>query len=265
MNNHSAPEYVYQYHWGRIIAVAVIALLIVSGLLYWLTASSETEATPQVIATPVTEETPSTQQTLADTPSAPETNSITEKTTADQAAELPVKTKPGETDNPTPANKVSGEPPVEATVKVATKPIAPQDQEPQVAQAVQTAQPEPATTAAKAARFTDAIKRAKLTQSIRQHEPGAPLPAKITNEPNKLEKVYFYTEVIGEAGATHYHYWYHNGQLAAKVPIRIGSDRWRCYSSKYLSDKQTGQWQIKVNDAQGNLLAKGEFMFSPTP
>ena len=109
--------------------------------------------------------------------------------------------------------------------------------------------------------FTDTIKRAMLTFKVQHLDPGDELPLEISLEEGGLSKVYFYTEVLGQAGNTHYHYWYKNDKLITKVPITIGSDRWRCYSSKFLNKHHEGEWKVKIKNRKGKLLAESRFIF----
>ncbi len=278
------PEYVYEYHWGRIIAVisviAVLAGAVVVGLVLTgddsgnthplVTESNEAEKvaaaeSPQASASEPSETTPPTT-VVASAPATPdktESNEITPKEISHQ------KTTISETSSKTVSTTTSeSAPDTEHQTLVRSSQSAANTVTDTVTDTV-TAAPEPNQTPAsktapqptKAELFTAAIKRAKLTTQVEQLEPGPALPSEFKSNPEDLAKVYFYTEVLGQAGKTHYHRWYHNGELAAKVPIAIGSDRWRCYSSKFLTSKQAGDWEVQVTDAKGRLLAKSEFRF----
>lgn len=274
------PEYVYEYHWGRIIAVisviAVLAGAVVVGLV--LTGDDTGKAHPLV-----TENNKAEKVTAAESPEAPasESSETTPPTTVVAAAPAtPDKTESNEI---TPKEISHQETTSSKTVSETAPESAPDTEHQTLVRSSQSAAntvtdtvtdtvnaaPEPNQTPAsktepqptRAELFTAAIKRAKLTTQVEQLEPGQALPSEFKGNPEDLAKVYFYTEVLGQAGKTHYHRWYHNGELAAKVPIAIGSDRWRCYSSKFLTSKQVGDWEVQVTDAKGRLLAKSEFHF----
>lgn len=272
------PEYTYDYHWGRILIVLTLLLGLGGGIYALISSPSNTEQTTQ--AQKLAEVEPMDNDTAV-SPTLPEAanensyESLPPQTNKDLIADNkePTETKLVER-NPdqaetseakaqqTPAPEAAKEPQqviaatevkIEPQVSEASKaPTSSQPKEPQVATDTRT----------KAQLFTAAIKRAKLTAEVNRHEPGETLPVQLTLEENGLSKVYFYTEVIGQAGKTHYHHWYHDGKLKAKVPITIGSNRWRCYSSKYLNHQQTGKWTVKVIDAKNRLLAQSHFNFT---
>lgn len=106
------------------------------------------------------------------------------------------------------------------------------------------------------------IKRARLTLSIQDREPGDPAPAVIALPQDDLARVFFFTEIEGQAGKTVIHRWYRDGRQQARVTIPIGSDSWRSYSSKFLNEDMTGEWEVKVFDRQGKVLARSAFTFT---
>ena len=60
--------------------------------------------------------------------------------------------------------------------------------------------------------------------------------------------------------ATVTHVWYHEGKTMAKVDLNIGSQDWRTWSSKRIMQAWTGNWEVKVLDANGMVLASQEFV-----
>ena len=104
------------------------------------------------------------------------------------------------------------------------------------------------------------IKRAQLTSRMKNREPTDKAGKSIYLE-RGMSKVYFFTEVLGKSGEKITHTWYRNGKPIAKVNLAIGSNRWRCYSSKNLSRNMGGQWSVKVSDQKGKVLASSAFEF----
>lgn len=275
------PEYTYDYHWGRIVILFALLLGLGAGIYALFSSPSETE---QRIP----------NQELADnTPKESEAASATIKPAVISENSDQVASPPTNTDLIADTKQSSEVILVEQSqeqakaneAKAQSTAVSPQTNktkepeqiiaatalkiEPQVSKASQAPTAIPPTepkadtdTRTKAKLFTAAIKRAKLTAEVNRREPGEALPEQLTLEESGLSKVYFYTEVIGQAGKTHYHHWYHDGKLKAKVPITIGSNRWRCYSSKYLNHQQTGKWTVKVIDAKNRLLAQSHFNFT---
>lgn len=307
----SRPDYVYEYHWGRILLAIVVIAALLGILSYgWLARSSDVDpARPADLGSTATETAPlvgdSATTTAAAEPVTRDSGALTDNTASAARSESEPKSEaeresltqplvsqadtiapnkdatriaPTPAPTPTPASDSS----VEASTASKTSQImakaidpAPRKQVNTMNTTISATQPTKAApdaiakpsiaasnTRTKAELFTAAIKRAKLTTQVTRLEPGQELPADYKGNPDALSKVYFYTEVLGQAGKTHYHHWYHNGKLTAKVPIAIGSDRWRCYSSKYITDTQTGDWAVKVTDGKGRLLAQSEFHFS---
>ena len=106
------------------------------------------------------------------------------------------------------------------------------------------------------------IKRAIVTTGIDSREPADNLNG------GKLDtgysKVYFFTEVLNQADKFVTHRWFRDGKLEAEVVLKIGSNRWRTYSSKNLDPTfHHGNWQVEVVDHQGKLLASETFSYNP--
>lgn len=102
------------------------------------------------------------------------------------------------------------------------------------------------------------IKRAIVTSAIVEREPIDQL-SKVSVD---ADKVYFFTEVVNQANTHLTHKWLLNGRLEAEVVLKIGSNRWRTYSSKHLDPAlHTGQWQVLAVDQQNNILAEATFSY----
>lgn len=102
------------------------------------------------------------------------------------------------------------------------------------------------------------IKRAVVTSAIENREPVDQL----AHIDMAIDTVYFFTEVVNKADSFVTHRWRLDGKLQAEVVLKIGSNRWRTYSSKNLVPAlHTGQWQVEVLDQQNNLLATRTFSY----
>ncbi|MDX1694566.1 MAG: DUF2914 domain-containing protein [Ketobacteraceae bacterium] len=303
MPTNNSPEYIYEYHWGRIALALVLIASLAIGTFYWwfmkpdpanpaapqaVISSSETPpatgANQELRKTPGKESPPGIAtaeaervETPGDAPSraivtdskpvsgtiVPESEAIeSEAIEGDVVAARKVEKKSAAGVKAAADDEVVAK---EATMAKTAVEVTSQRTLDKIKTSATTAAakapPPESSTRSKAELFTQAIKRARLTAQVEHLEPGKGLPTEYQGKPDELSKVYFYTEVLGQAGKTHYHRWYHNGKLAARVPIAIGSDRWRCYSSKYLTPKQAGEWEVQVTDAKGRLLAKSQFQF----
>jgi hypothetical protein len=79
--------------------------------------------------------------------------------------------------------------------------------------------------------------------------------------PRDIERVWCLTRVVGLAApATVTHVWYHAGQTRARVDLTVGSGDWRTWSSKRMLAGWTGDWEVKVLDADGTVLGAASFV-----
>lgn len=103
-------------------------------------------------------------------------------------------------------------------------------------------------------------KRAIVTTAIDSREPVDNLNDTVIN--TDVNKVYFFTEILNQADTSITHRWFLNGKLEAEVVLRIGSNRWRTYSSKNLVPTyHQGNWQVEVVDDKGKLLGSTAFVY----
>ena len=109
---------------------------------------------------------------------------------------------------------------------------------------------------------SDDINLAVFTHTLKNKEPNSVIDDTVTLDEGGLSRVYFFTDIKGRAGDTFTHTWYRNGKKIVKVRTPIGSDTWRCSSSKYLDKTMTGDWEVKVTDKKGDLVASGAFAFT---
>jgi len=87
----------------------------------------------------------------------------------------------------------------------------------------------------------------------------APVGAAVTFSAD-LGQVICFTRIKGaKEPAEITHVWYYDGKTMAKVPLHIGSSNWRTYSSKKLLPSWTGQWEVRILDESGAVLATAEF------
>lgn len=303
----TAPQYVYEYQWPRIVAVSTLCLGLAGGA-YYLFSGSESESiatntdTHRPVDVPAQQTEPASNVRLipANTIKPPPPGSFQIVTSSKGPTVLSIGMSAPEpaAATPTPeAKTLSSEKKnkehVASKAEAATEPKAEQisvskpainspeaslktDSTPKTSNATesvskaiiatkpatQQAAPTAAVERSQTAVFSKNIRRAKLTLSITDKEPGEAAPESIHLNEGELTKVFFFTEIIGQAGKTVTHLWYKDGKLKAKVRIPVGSDTWRSYSSKYLDDTMAGEWKVKAVDKKGNELARSEFNFS---
>ena len=103
------------------------------------------------------------------------------------------------------------------------------------------------------------VARSTFTTGVAEREPVDKL-GQLTND---KEKVYFFTEITGMAGHTITHRWEHSGDVKAEVKFKVGSDRWRIWSSKNLQPQWVGEWIVTVIDEEGKVLAEESMAYVP--
>ncbi len=82
----------------------------------------------------------------------------------------------------------------------------------------------------------------------------------VTSVPADVGRVYCWTRVVGaQAEVEVVHVWYHNDMEMARVPLRVGSDNWRTWSSKNIEPSWTGQWRVDVEAADGTVIESISF------
>lgn len=103
------------------------------------------------------------------------------------------------------------------------------------------------------------IARSAFTSAVENREPVD----KVGQLTNDKEKIYFFTEIKGMAGHTVTHRWEHAGDVKAEVSFKVGSDRWRVWSSKNLQPQWVGEWIVTVVDDTGKTLAEESMAYVP--
>jgi hypothetical protein len=75
-----------------------------------------------------------------------------------------------------------------------------------------------------------------------------------------VEKVYLWCKVTGAAGTTVVkHVWSYEGKEMAAVELPVKSPAWRTWSYKTILPEWTGNWEVKVLDAEGEVLKAVSF------
>lgn len=55
------------------------------------------------------------------------------------------------------------------------------------------------------------------------------------------------------------HVWYHEGETRSRVELPVRSIEWRTWSRKTMMPGWTGNWTVKILDAEGLVLASIDF------
>ena len=108
---------------------------------------------------------------------------------------------------------------------------------------------------AKAEQKSEHVLRALLTTGIENREPVD----EIVSLDKNRERIYFFTELTGLKGKVIKHRWEFQDKVMGVVNFNVGSDQWRCYSSKNLSPEWTGIWTVTIVDEKDNVLTQTYF------
>lgn len=115
--------------------------------------------------------------------------------------------------------------------------------------------PEPATPPTEAPAAAT-VARAQVCTDVVDREPVNPS----TSFGADVGQLYCFTEIRGAEGTTITHAWIHEGTTRARVDLPVRSPRWRTWSSKQILPAWTGNWQVKVLDADGVVLDTLDFV-----
>lgn len=105
------------------------------------------------------------------------------------------------------------------------------------------------------------VTRSQITHGINDLEP-VDIVSVLTNDQTRI--VYF-TEIHDMAGQTVLHRWEYKGKIIMEVPIKVGTARWRAYSTKTLLPSWIGDWKVSVVDAAGGTLSVNTFTYLNKP
>ncbi|MBA2410816.1 MAG: DUF2914 domain-containing protein [Gammaproteobacteria bacterium] len=105
------------------------------------------------------------------------------------------------------------------------------------------------------------VARAQFTTRIEAREPVDHIGAVFPSNGTPVRTLLYFTEITGLNGETVTHRWEHEGQVIAEVSFDIGSDRWRIYSSKNLSQAMQGDWRVVVTDSNGEIIKIDSFVY----
>lgn len=91
------------------------------------------------------------------------------------------------------------------------------------------------------------VARAQFTSGIKNREPVD----RVVVATDRLEAVYFFTDLRNLTGRTVTHRWRYEGKPVSLVPFKVGGARWRVYSKKVIDPDQVGEWSVTVLDESG--------------
>lgn len=108
--------------------------------------------------------------------------------------------------------------------------------------------------------LSDNITRFVISQAVEGNEPIGTIDD-IHFDRNNIATVYAYSDVNGLKDQTLYYKWSLDGKNIAMVRVKVGSNRWRSYSSKFIKPDMRGQWKVELQNQAGKNLAINQFNY----
>lgn len=105
------------------------------------------------------------------------------------------------------------------------------------------------------------VSRAQLTSAINRREPVDDI-RKISLAGQPSRPIFLFLHLRDLTGEIIQVDWFFQNRPIAKVLLKVGNHDWRTYSSKILNTRRLGNWRVTAQDSSGNLLA--EFPFEVT-
>ncbi len=106
------------------------------------------------------------------------------------------------------------------------------------------------------------VARFVLSSAVKDLEPVGSLQD-ITLHSHSAAKVFAYSAINNMQGEHLSYIWKHQGRNVSTVNIGVGSNRWRSYASKNIEQRLAGDWQFELRDSSDRLLAEAGFTFEP--
>lgn len=83
------------------------------------------------------------------------------------------------------------------------------------------------------------------------------------NFSSDIGNIYCYTHITGAEDSTEIaHVWYYQNEEKARVTLQVGSADWRTWSSKRILSSWVGDWDVRIEDAEGNVLGSSSFIIN---
>lgn len=111
--------------------------------------------------------------------------------------------------------------------------------------------------------FNRKVIRASLNTAPRYGEPGEPIKPLVIIEPDQSKELFYFSEVKRMKDQLMFHRWYKNGELVYKRQFKVKSDRAKLISSKEITGKNSGEWQVLLMDDDEKRFSEVNFSVNP--
>lgn len=104
---------------------------------------------------------------------------------------------------------------------------------------------------------TGSVARAIFTTAVEDGEPTDFL----SEIPNSVPEVFFFTELEGVMGQTVIHRWTYRSKVMATAEFDVDRDPDKVWSSLKMKPEWAGAWVVEVVDGDDNIIGRGTLAF----
>jgi len=104
------------------------------------------------------------------------------------------------------------------------------------------------------------VMRASLNGRPKDNEPGEPIKSPVRILPNQPAELFYFSEIRNMRGKTLFHQWLRNGQIVQQKQLDMKDKISKVWSSKTLSAKDKGAWQVQLTDKKGKVYSEVNFL-----
>lgn len=105
--------------------------------------------------------------------------------------------------------------------------------------------------------------RASLNKELRNGEPSQPVTMPVKLLPDQVLEIFYFSEIKRMKDQVLFHYWFKNGQLVYKKSFDVETDKFKLISSRKLTEKDIGEWQVTLIDQKGKHFSEANFLVNP--
>lgn len=107
--------------------------------------------------------------------------------------------------------------------------------------------------------FDKRVIRASINTAPKYDEPGEPIKQPVIASQNQAMELFYFSQIKNLKANTLFHAWYKDGQLVNKKQFEVKTDNARLISSRKLTLKDAGEWQVVLIDMKGKKFSEANF------
>ncbi|ANE55831.1 DUF2914 domain-containing protein [Methylomonas sp. DH-1] len=110
--------------------------------------------------------------------------------------------------------------------------------------------------------FDRRVIRASLNTRLKDNEPDQPVQGAFAVVKGKPLELFYFTEIRNPGGLGLFHEWLRNKQVVQHKQLDLKDTRSKVWSSRVLSYKDVGDWQVRLSDKKGKVYSEVKFSLS---